>query len=75
MKKSETSHPSIEYLMEYQAKAWESRSNIPQQELDRRKNLNEQLRGDQEESKKEKKPKTTIAATFSKAFEERNRTR
>jgi hypothetical protein len=40
MKKSETSHPSIEYLMEYQAKAWESRSNIPQQELDRRKNLN-----------------------------------
>jgi hypothetical protein len=74
MKKSETSHPSIEYLMEYQAKAWESRSNIPQQELDRRKNLNEQLR-EAEESKREKKPKTTIAATFSKASEEHNRTR
>ena len=74
MKKSETSHPSIEYLMEYQARAWESRSGIPQQELDRRKNLNEQLR-EAEESKKEKKPRTTIATTFSKAFEERNRTR
>ena len=74
MKKSETSHPSIQYLMEYQAKAWESRSNIPQQELDRRKNLNEQLR-EAEESKREKKPKTTIVATFSKASEEHNRTR
>lgn len=74
MKKSETSYPSIEYLREYQAKAWEYRSNIPQQELERRKNLNEQLR-EAEESKKEKKPKATIATTFSKAFEERDRAR
>lgn len=74
MKKSEASYPSTEYLMKYQARAWEDRSDIPPQELERLKNLNEQLR-EAEESKKEKKPKTTIAATFSKAFEERDRTR
>lgn len=74
MKKSEASYPSTEYLMKYQARAWEDGSDIPPQELEHRKNLNEQLR-EVKESKKEKKPKTTIAATFSKAFEERDRTR
>lgn len=75
MKKSETSNLSIEYLKEYQAKAWEARSGIPPQELERRKNLNEQLREAEESKREEKKPKTSIAATFLEAFEERDRTR
>jgi|TARA_B100000073_G_C23396390_1_gene437317 hypothetical protein len=71
---TKSSNSSIEYLKEYQTREWEGRSGISRNVLDHRNNLNTQLR-EAEESKREQKPKTSIASTFSKAFEERDRTR
>jgi hypothetical protein len=72
----------IKYLKEHQRKSWAARSGMHQQVIERNEQQNERLREAeeksrqaQENSKKGEKPGTTIAATFAKEFEERNKTR
>lgn len=65
----------IKYLKEHQDRTWEANSGISRQTLELHKKLNEKRMEAENETleRSKKKPGKTIAATFAKEFEERER--